>query len=257
MEPNTAQSGHRPFTRRALILALAAAMPLAALLHSAPARSADQPIKIGIIGTGRIGSALAKLWVQAGHPVMISSRHPEQLQALAQSLGSLASVGTPQQAAAYGDAILLSVPYEALTDVAKEEGAALQGKLVLDPCNAIVPGNPTLMKQLQDRVAQNGGSGVAEQKLLKGALVVRAFNRMGSNQYPTLAHRSGELAAVPLTGDDQNAVKLAEQLVRDAGFDPVFVGPLSDTKRFDTRGALPFGPVTAAQARQALHLPAQ
>jgi len=79
-------------------------------------------------------------WVQAGHPVMLSSRHPDALRPLAQTLGPLASVGTPAQAAAYGEVVLVSVPYEALPEVGKEVGTALQGKVVLETGNPFPPG---------------------------------------------------------------------------------------------------------------------
>ncbi len=68
-------------------------------------------MKIGIIGSGRIGSLVGRLWVRAGHEVKFSSRHPERLAALASELGAPASVGTPAEAAAFGEVILISVPY--------------------------------------------------------------------------------------------------------------------------------------------------
>src|SRR5476651_2478315 len=77
--------------------------------HAAPAGAA--PLKIGIIGAGHIGGTLAKLWVASGHEVLISSRHPEELRPLAQSLGPKARVGTPREAALFGDVVLESVPY--------------------------------------------------------------------------------------------------------------------------------------------------
>src|SRR5580658_556704 len=78
-----------------------------ALIGAPPARaqSADAPLKIGIIGTGRIGGALARHWVKAGHEVFVSSRHPEELQALVAELGPQAHAGTPRQAAAFGAVI--------------------------------------------------------------------------------------------------------------------------------------------------------
>jgi hypothetical protein len=113
----------------AAVLALAAAMPLA---WAAPA---SEPVKIGIIGTGHIGGALARLWVQAGHEVLISSRHPDELKALAASLGPKARVGTPREAALFGDVVLVSVPYKALPQIGQDLKSELAGKIVLDTCN--------------------------------------------------------------------------------------------------------------------------
>src|SRR5258708_30461636 len=95
----------------------------------APADGA--PLKVGIMGGGHIGGALAKLWVAAGHEVLISSRHPEELRPLAQSLGPKASVGTPREAALFGNVVLVSVPYGALPQIGRDLKAELAGKIVL------------------------------------------------------------------------------------------------------------------------------
>ena len=87
---------------------------------SAAAAADSKPLKIGIVGTGNIGGALATHWAKAGHELVISSRHPEELQELAKSLGPKVRVGTPQEAAAFGDVILLSVPYGATPQVGKD-----------------------------------------------------------------------------------------------------------------------------------------
>jgi lactate dehydrogenase-like 2-hydroxyacid dehydrogenase len=81
--------------------------------QSAPAAASAKlpPLRIGIIGTGHIGGSLARHWAKAGHEIMISSRHPDELKPLAAELGANVKVGTPEQAAAFGDVILVSVPY--------------------------------------------------------------------------------------------------------------------------------------------------
>lgn len=253
---NTTRSLKRTVNRRGLIAVLIATALVMTLCVSGvalrAARAADAPVKIGIIGAGRIGSALAKLWVQAGHPVMLSSRHPDELRPLAQMLGPLASVGTPEQAATYGDVVLVSVPYQALPEVGKEVGSALQGKVVLDTGNPFPPGGA-----LQVQTAQQGGTGVTSARALPGALLVRAFNRLGFNQLPSLAHRSGSLVAIPIAADDPHAAAVAEQLVSDAGFEAVMVGPLATAKRFDMGGELPQGAMNASEMRRTLHLPAK
>src|SRR5256885_10995507 len=99
------------------------------------ARAADAPARIGIIGTGKIGGTLAELWVKAGHEVLISSRHPDELQGLARTLGPKARVGTPKEAAVFGEVVLISVPYGALPQVGKDLQNELKGKVVLDTGN--------------------------------------------------------------------------------------------------------------------------
>lgn len=256
MKTDTTNGFNPTVNRRGLITTLAATALVAAICvvggSTRTAGAADAPAKIGIIGAGRIGSALAKLWVQAGHPVMLSSRHPEALRPLAQELGPLASVGTPAQAAAYGEVVLVSVPYEALPEVGKEVGTALQGKVVLETGNPFPPGSP-----LQVQTAQQGGTGVTSAKALPGTLLVRAFNKLPFVQLPTLAHRSGSLVAVPIAADDPHAAAVAEQLVRDAGFEAVMVGPLTTAKSFDMGAPLSRDPMNASEMRQALGLPAK
>src|SRR5215471_995855 len=96
-----------------------AASPLAALAQTAPR---DAPLKIGTIGAGREGGALGTLFAKAGHPVMFSSRHPEQLKDLVASAGPNAKAGTVAEAVAFGDVILLVVPFTAIEEIGKEHG---------------------------------------------------------------------------------------------------------------------------------------
>src|ERR1700761_974336 len=106
------------------------------LLSSAfAATDSGTPVRIGIIGTGKIGAALAELWVRSGHEVMISSRHPESLASLATRLGPKAHVGTPAEAASFGEVIMLAVPYGATPQVGHDLAKQMAGKVVLDAGN--------------------------------------------------------------------------------------------------------------------------
>ena len=95
--------------KRMLILLLVALGSVASHART-PVPKTAHPMKIGIIGTGEIGGALARHWGAAGHELLISSRHPEELRALAREIGPNARVGTPREAAAFGDVVLVSVP---------------------------------------------------------------------------------------------------------------------------------------------------
>jgi 8-hydroxy-5-deazaflavin:NADPH oxidoreductase len=226
---------------------------LAALLvltaTTASAGTATAPLKIGIIGTGHIGGTLATLWVQAGHEVLMSSRHPEELQGLARSLGAKARVGTPREAAVFGDVVLVSVPYGALPQIGSDLKAELAGKIVLDT------GNPYPARDGDMALAaRQKGTGVASAEYLPGVRLVRAFNAINSGDLKSEAHRKGTPIAIPLAGDDQEALKVASALVRDAGFEPVVVGPLSRAREFDVGTSVYTRLLTAAQLRQALGL---
>ncbi len=214
-----------------------------------PRAPAATPLKIGIIGTGHIGGTLATLWVGAGHEVLMSSRHPQELQALAHSLGPKAHVGTPAEAARFGEVVLLSVPYGALPQVGRDLKSELAGKIVLDT------GNPYPERDGPMAVeARRKGTGVASAEYLPGVRLVRAFNAINSGDLRSEAHRKGAPIAIPLAADDTQALQVAEQLVRDAGFAPVVVGPLSKAREFDVGTAVYTRLMTEPQLKAALGL---
>ena len=241
----------RAVRARSLLRSLAAALAL--LLADTAARAADAPgaapVRIGIIGAGHMGGTLATLWVKAGHEVLISSRHPDQLIALAQSLGPKAHVGTPREAALFSNVVLLSVPYKALPQIGQELKSELAGKIVLDTCNPYPERDGDMALE-----ARRLGTGVASPRYLPGVRLVRAFNAINYRDLARQAHVDGERAAIPLAGDDAEALGVASQLVRDAGFEPVIVGPLSRAREFDW-GTKPYTKLlTAAELRQILDL---
>ncbi len=174
--------------------------------------SAGNPKRIGVIGSGRLGGTVGGIWVKAGHEVMFSSRHPEELKAMAATLGPRASVGTTREAAEFGEVLLFAVPYSALPQLGKDLGGALQGKIVLDACNPMA-------NQTDDatREANANGAGPTTAKYLPGARVVRVFNAVDSTAVAASAGRDHDKLGMPLAGDDQGAVKVATQLVIDAG----------------------------------------
>ena len=226
-------------------VALALAGSLAA--YSSPARAEGPSLKIGIIGAGKIGGTLASLWAKAGHEVLLSSRHPEQLQGLAQSLGPRARVGTPKEAATFGDAVLISVPYGALPQVGRDLAKELAGKVVLDT------GNPYPERDGEMALeARRKGTGVASAEFLPGVRLVRAFNAISYLSLRSEAHRAGEAVAIPIAGDDERALAVATRLVRDAGFEPVVVGPLARAKLFDVGTPVYTQVLTARELRKRL-----
>lgn len=183
------------------------------------------PLKIGMIGAGREGSALGALFVKAGHPVMFSSRHPENLKDLVAGLGPLARAGTVERAVAFGDVVAVVVPYAAIEEIGKAHGRALATKvLVLDVSNPIARRDGD---DLAKWVGEQGGAGLASAKLLPGARIVRAFNAIGARRLAEIAHRPGDPVGVPIAGDDPKAIAVAQSLIREIGFEPVLVGGLA------------------------------
>jgi 8-hydroxy-5-deazaflavin:NADPH oxidoreductase len=237
--------------RRAL-LGAAGALVLQGMLRpttAAAQTAAGSKMKIGIIGAGHIGGTIGELWAKAGHPVFFSSRHPEELKDLVERLGPLAQAGTVDQAIAFGDVVFIAVPYGALPQIGKDYGKSLAGKIVLDADNAVASRDGAIADEVE-----RDGIGVTSQKYLPGARLVRAFNTLSYMIFEREANRPAPRLAVPIAGDDPEAMQVAEGLVRDAGFDPVEVGKLADARRFQ-RGAPGYGQnVSAAELKQKLSL---
>lgn len=202
---------------------------------------------IGIIGAGQMGGTLATLWSKAGYPVIISSRHPEQLKGQVAGLGNKASAASPQQAAEKANIVVLAVPYGALPSLAKSLGSDLKGKVVLDVTNPYPGRDGSVAGQ-----ALSKGVGLYSSGLFPAARLVRGFNSIAAATLISEAHRSGEKLAVPLAGDDPQALKEVSSLVTAAGFDPLVVGGLEKARLFQPGSSLFLSSLTRQQLQQQL-----
>lgn len=212
-------------SRRSILAAAASAALVSAM--PAKAQTVAKPERIGIIGAGNIGSTIGGLWTRAGHEVMLSSRHPEELKGLVDSLGPKARAGTPAEAIAFGDVVLIAVPYKAYPQLAQDYAGAWKGKIVIDAGNATQARDGDVYAEVQA-----GGIASVSAKYLGTARVVRAFNAANYKLFAKNAHREGGRMAIPIAGDDPQALDAVAKLVRDAGFDPVTVGPLAKADSF-------------------------
>jgi predicted dinucleotide-binding enzyme len=228
------RASHRVSRRRFMTLAVLTAAALG--VHRSPvlaqAKATANPMKIGIVGSGNVGGTVGALWVKAGHELMFSSRHPEQLKAMAAKLGARAHVGTVPEAIAFGNVVFLAVPYSALPQIGRDNAAALAGKIVIDASNPIARRDGQVAEE-----AMASGIGPTSLKYLPGVRYVRTFNSVGAEQLERDSHRAGTPIGVPMAGDDAQAIKVATQLVRDAGFEPVAV-PLARAMDFAPGTAL-------------------
>jgi 8-hydroxy-5-deazaflavin:NADPH oxidoreductase len=222
---------HHHLSRRATLVTLAAATLLGSRGF------AQTKSRIGIIGAGNIGASIGGLWIKAGHPVMFSSRDPDELKDLVAKLGPLAHAGTVAQAIAYGDVLFIAVPYAALPQIGADYRDALKGKIMLDACNAV----PTRDGDAITKEADANGTGITSQKYLAGTRLVRAFNTMGAKIFESQSNRPDPRLAIPIAGDDHEAIQVAEGLVRDAGFDPVLAGGLAGARKFQQRSPGAYG----------------
>ena len=176
-------------------------------------------MRIGIIGAGRIGGNAARLFAQAGHEIVVSfSRDPARLQALADDIAG--RVGSPREAAEFGEVVLLSVPWRLVDDVLAEAGS-LDGKIVIDTTNQFG----------RDGWEDLGGRTAAQINAARmpGARYTKAFNTLTSGFQAEAAGRTGpDRVVMFLCGDDEPAKQVVAGLIDDAGFTPIDIGGTAD-----------------------------
>lgn len=177
--------------------------------------------KIGMIGSGNVGSNLGRVWAAKGYDVMFASRDLEADRRLAAQVGPNARAGTPTEAAAFGEVLVFAVPYGALPELGKSLASALKGKVVIDACNPFPQRDGEIAN-----VARAEGAGVVSARLLPGARIVRAFNAVGAARMGAVHQTPGQVG-MPIAGDDAQAIAIASPLIRDIGFEPVLVGGLA------------------------------
>jgi len=223
-----------------------AAMPwmLPDLAHSAA------PTRIGVIGAGSLGATVGRLWVKAGHEVMFSSRHPEELEAMARELGSRASVGLPARAAEFGAVLLLAVPFMALPQVGRDLHHSYKGKIVLDSTNPWGTSSSDVYRE-----ARENGVAQTVAKYMTDARLVRAFSCVDANVLESSEARAGGRIGMPIASNDAQAMQVAASLVNDAGCDPVIVGNLASAVAFQPGGPGFRAHLTAPELRRRLGLP--
>lgn len=165
-------------------------------------------MKIGIIGTGNVGSALATGFRETGHEVVLGSRTPDS------SRDSEIDVTTQTAAADHGDVVILALPANVIIEVATTLRDSLVDKPVVDAANEYPDAAATesLARRVDNAVPR--------------ATVVKAFNTIGANRM-TAPVIDGDKATMFVAGNDNEAVETVRVLSRDLGFDPVIAGDLT------------------------------
>jgi predicted dinucleotide-binding enzyme len=192
---------------------------------------------IGLIGAGHIGSQVARLAVASGYDVVISnSRGPETLASLVKELGAKARAGTPAEAAAAGDIVVVTIPLKAIATVPVQP---LAGKIVIDT-NNYYPQRDGHIAELDNETKTT--SELLQEHLPKSK-VVKAFNHIYAAELTTHGQPAGSpnRRALVVAGDDAAAKAEVTRLIDQFGFDVVDVGPLKESWRIqrDTPG---YGP---------------
>jgi hypothetical protein len=152
------------------------------------------------------------------------------LQPLVKQLGERASAGTPQEAAEFGDVVMMTVPLKAMPELARELAPSLAGKIVLDTGNAYEQRDGTFAREA---TRDPRGSAGWSASMFPRARWVKAFNTVYYKTLEKEAHRKGNQVGIPLASDDKEALDVAAALISDAGFDPVLVGELTVGRKFE------------------------
>ncbi len=205
-------------------------------------------MKFGIIGSGDIGGNLGLHLAKAGHRVMFSSRHPQQLEGLAEKGGENASVGTIKEAAKFGDAIILAIPFWAVEEVAKKVGS-LEGKMIVETTNPYPDRDGEMAKKVRD---SNRPSSEFVAEHFPEAHVLKAFNTIYYKHLRDQAFRDQNPRAIPYAGNHENSLRKLKNLIEEIGFAPVYVGKLSESHPMDVDQELYNKDITAKKAEQIL-----
>jgi predicted dinucleotide-binding enzyme len=174
------------------------------------------------------------------------SRDRAKLEALAAEAGAVA--GTPAEAARFGEVVMLTVPLKAVPELARDLAPLLAGKVVLDTGNAYAQRDGDAARQATSHAQGSAGWAAA---MFPNARWVKAFNTVYYKVLETEAHRDGDPVGIPLAGDDREALEIAADLVRDAGLDPVIVGPLARGREFEP-GTRPYNTGMSGQELRTL-----
>ncbi len=193
-------------------------------------------MKIGIVGAGKVGGGLGKLWARAGHQVLFSSRRPDRLKLLVEQAGSQAAAGTVAEAALFGDIVLFSPNFWNVDDALEATGA-MEGKTVIDVTNPLewnpngrmvrsLPASTTAAEELAKKVPD--------------AHVVKAFSTVPAAFIPHAFYRPGRLQRLVVfyCGDHQDSKSPVHRLIADCGFVGLDAGPLQLARELEAPGRL-------------------
>ncbi len=208
-------------------------------------------MKAGIIGSGNIGGNFGIHLAKAGHEVMFSSRHPEQLTELQEKAGPNAQTGTPDEAAVFGEIIVLSIPFKSIEKVAKDLAGVLREKIIIDTCNPYPGRDGEIATEVINNPNLRQSAYTAQQ--FPHSKIVKALNTIYYVHLRDYAFPpAGNRFALPIAGDDPAAKNEVTRLLKDIGFDVVDVGTINDSEVMEVDQLLYNKPMPAREMKEKL-----
>ncbi|MHA5050558.1 NADPH-dependent F420 reductase [Streptomyces sp. SD15] len=215
-------------------------------------------MRIGILGTGTLATALAEGWARAGHEVVVGGRSQARAQELADRLGRRVRAAGPREAVTGRDAVLLAVSWDGVEEMLRTAGGpdgSLAGTPLIDPTNAVAHGVGALLTAPGESMAKRIAG------LAPGAHVVKAFHLFPADQWTGTPGGGETPVTVAMCGNDPTALDIVGRLVRDVGGTPAVLGSLDRVHQleevagfviglafagFDPNAAVPRVPVPTA-----------
>lgn len=193
-------------------------------------------MQIGVIGSGKIGGNLGKHWAQAGHEVLFSSRHPEELGSLVKEAGkNTKAVSVSEAFEANADVYLLAVPFKAIDEISELYAGEYSNKTIIDATNPYPQRDGDMAREVRD--ANYTASEYTAMKF-STAKTVKAFNTIRAEHLRDRAFENRDKLTVPYAAQDEGSKSIAKQLIEDLGFDTLYIGNLSDSKIMDPDQAI-------------------
>lgn len=212
-----------------------------------------QKLKVAVIGTGNIGTAVATNLVKGARPVIIADRKLEKAEELSGKLGHLAQPVNIPAAITEADIVVFAVWFDAIKELLGKYARELQGKIIVDPSNPIAPDENGGFKKI---IGENQSAGEIISSLLpKEAKLAKALGTLGAASLRTAAFQKPEPAVLFYATDEASINSDVEDLIRDNGFAPVYIGGVNQSVRLEVFGDLhEFGAlgktVTASEAKE-------
>jgi len=192
--------------------------------------------KIAIIGLGNIGKTVAVNLVKGNREVILASKNLEDAKLLVKELGPLATAAEVPAAMKEADIVVMAVWFSVIQELLTKHATELQGKIIIDPSNPIAPdGNGGFKKIIGEK--ESAGQIIAG-LLPKGAKLLKALGTLGAGSLASAARQKPEAAVLFYASDDNSINGKIEELIKDSGFDPLYVGKIDQSIRIEVFGDL-------------------